>query len=347
MTPATIDLRSDTLTKPTPGMREAMARAEVGDDVFGEDPTVNRLQERVAALVGKEAALYVPSGTMANQLALLVHCRPSDEVIVGAGAHNANYESGAGAALAGVQFAGAGRGGTFTVEEMIEQVRPDAYHYPRTRLVCVENTHNRSGGIVWKEAAVQAVAEEAKKRGLALHLDGARLLNAVTASRRAAKDLAAPFDSASLCLSKGLGAPVGSLLAGSREFVREAHRWRKRLGGGMRQAGVLAAAGLYALDHHVERLAEDHVAARRLWEGLRGAPHVQMAEPQTNIAMIDLDPGAPLSAEDLVTRARARGVLLVTMGPRRVRAVTHLDVSATEVGRAAEILSELLRAASR
>jgi threonine aldolase len=345
MTNRPIDLRSDTLTRPTPGMREAMARAEVGDDVFGEDPTVNALQERAAALLGKEAALFVPSGSMANQVALLVHCRRGDEVIVGEGAHNANYEVGAGAALAGVQFAVAGRGGLYTAEEMAAVVRPPQYYYPRTSLACVENTHNRAGGTVWPPTQVAALMREAADRGIPLHLDGARIFNAAIALGRSARELAAGFASATFCLSKGLGAPIGSVLAGEREFVRQAHRFRKMLGGGMRQAGVLAAAGLYALEHHVERLAEDHANARRFADGLRGAPHARVVEPQTNIVMLELEPGAPLDGEALATRARARGVLFLAMGPRRVRVVTHLDVGADECTHAAAVVADILRAA--
>ena len=342
-TPAhAIDLRSDTLTRPSAGMRHAMANAEVGDDVFGEDPTVNSLQERAAALLGKEAALFVSSGTMANQLALLVHCRPGDEVIVGDGAHNANYESGAGGAFAGVQFAVAGHGGIFAVEDLVEAVRPASYNYPRTRLVCMENTHNRSGGKVWPKRQLDEVALEAHRRGLATHLDGARLLNAVAATGVGAADWAAHCDSATLCLSKGLGAPIGSLLAGTRDFIRDAHRFRKMLGGGMRQVGILAAAGHYALDHNVARLVEDHAAAQRFAAGVRAAPNVTVHEPESNIVMIDVTPGALFDAEAVVGRARAAGVLLVAMGARRVRAVTHLDVSAADCERAAALVAGVL-----
>lgn len=341
-----IDLRSDTLTRPTAAMREAMARAEVGDDVFGEDPSVNRLQEAVASLLGTEAALLVPSGTMANQLALLTHCRRGDEVIVGQGAHNANYESGAGGALAGVQFAVAGQGGMFSVDEMVEAIKPAGYYYPRTRLVSLENTHNRAGGKVWPLAELQAVAAAAHARGLLAHLDGARLMNAVVASGVAARTWCASFDSVSLCLSKGLGAPVGSLLAGNRSFVTEAHRLRKMLGGGMRQAGVLAAAGLHALEHHLARLSDDHRSAARFAERLRGAPHITVEPPQTNIVMVDLDVAAPLSVDEVLRRTAARGVLLGAMGPRRIRAVTHLDVSAAECEAGAAILAEVLASAA-
>ena len=239
-------------------MREAMARAEVGDDVFGDDPTVLELQRRVARLLGKQAALFVPSGTQANQIALLLHARAGDEVLVGEGAHQMVYEAGAGGAIAGVQFAVLGAGGMFDAADVEEAIKPLDSQLPPARLVSVEDTHNRSGGRVWPLERLRAVAEAAKSVGLALHLDGARLLNAAVASGVPAKDRAAPFDTVSLCLSKGLGAPVGSLLAGSAELIERAHRYRRMLGGGMRQVGILAAAGLYALEHNVERLAEDH-----------------------------------------------------------------------------------------
>ncbi len=338
-----VDLRSDTVTRPTPAMREAMARAPVGDDVFGDDPSVNLLQEVAARRVGKEAALYVPSGTAANQIALLVHCRPGDDVIVGDGAHQMCFESGAGGAIAGVQFTVAGRDGLFDADDLTAAVHPDNPHYPPTRLVSLENTHNRAGGRVWPQAQVRAVAEAARARGLALHLDGARLFNAEVASGVPAAELAAPFDTVSFCLSKGLGAPIGSLLAGSREAVKRAHRYRKMLGGGMRQAGVVAAAGLYALEHHVQRLADDHAHAKRFAQAVRGAPHATVGEPETNIVMVDLAATAPADAEAVAQRARERGVLFTTMGPRRLRAVTHLDVDAAACERAAAILVEILR----
>jgi threonine aldolase len=288
---------------------------------------------------------------MANQLALLVHCRRGDEVIVGEGAHNANYESGAGGAIAGVQFAVAGRGGLFDVAAMLEAVKPVAYYYPRTRLVSVENTHNRAGGRIWPAPQSRAVAEAARERGMLAHLDGARLMNAVVASGVPAAEWAAPFDSVSLCLSKGLGAPVGSLLAGARAFVDEAHRLRKMLGGGMRQAGVLAAAGLFALDHHVARLAEDHENARRfaslvaagLSTAVATAAVASVAAPETNIVMVDVAEGAGVAADEVVRRARERGLLVSAMGPRRVRAVTHLDASADACARGAQVLAGVLR----
>ncbi|HEX2871836.1 MAG TPA: GntG family PLP-dependent aldolase [Polyangiaceae bacterium] len=333
------DLRSDTLTKPTTAMRKAMAEAEVGDDVYGEDPTVRRLEERVAALLGKESALFVPSGTMGNQLGLLVHTRPGDEVIIGEGSHCAWYESGAGAAWAGVQFAVAGRGGLFTTEELVEAIKPEPDHFPRTSLVVIENTHNRAGGRIFPQANVLDIVREAHARGLAAHLDGARIWNASVALGVTPAELAAPFETASVCFSKGLGAPVGSAFVGSRDHVKAAHRFRKMLGGGMRQAGVLAAAALHALEHNVPRLAEDHAAARAFADVLRGAPGIEAPSVvDTNIVQFAV---TRVAASELTRQAAERGVFLNTTGPRTLRAVTHLDIGAAEVVRAAQILAEL------
>jgi len=336
-----IDLRSDTVTRPVGAMREAMARAEVGDDVFGEDPTVNALQERVAALLGKEAALFVPSGSMANQIAIKVHTHPGDDVLIGEGAHNYLYESGAGGAISGVQFTILGKGGLFSAADVEAAIKADNHHFSPTRLLCVENTHNRGGGRVWPPTQLREVAESARSRKLRVHLDGARLLNAVAATGVQASSLAASFDSASICLSKGLGAPVGSLLAGSREFIHQAHRFRKMLGGGMRQAGILAAAGLYALEHHVERLAYDHQHAKLIADRLRDIPGVHMDAPETNIVIFDLDPALPTGGQ-LVAAARERGLLILPIAQRRIRLVTHLDASKADCVRAADILHELL-----
>jgi threonine aldolase len=342
----TVDLRSDTVTKPTAPMREAMARAEVGDDVYGEDPTVRALEERVAALLGKEAALFVPSGSMANQIALAIHTHPGDDVIIGAGAHCMLYESGAGGALAGIQFHELGETGLYTAAEVAAAIRPDNHHFAPTTLVAVENTHNRGGGRVFPKRDVDEIAQVARQHGCALHLDGARLLNAQVATGISARDWATPFDTASLCMSKGLGAPVGSLIAGTRAHVTRAHRRRKMMGGGMRQAGILAAAGLYALDHHVERLADDHKHARAFAEALGRTPGVTVLGPvESNIVIWDLAPEVPLDAAELVKRARERGVLLNAIGGRRVRAVTHLDVDARGVAHGAEVLRELVTSA--
>ncbi len=333
------DLRSDTVTKPTAAMRRAMAEAEVGDDVYGEDPTVRRLEEQVAALLGKESALFVPSGTMGNQIGLLVHTRPGDEVVIGEGSHCAWYESGAGAAWAGVQFAVAGEGGLFSAEELEDAIKPEPDHFPRTSLVVLENTHNRAGGRIFPQAETLRVVRKAHERGLAAHLDGARLWNASVALGVDVAELAAPFDTANVCFSKGLGAPIGSAFVGSREHVRAAHRFRKMLGGGMRQAGVLAAAALHALEHHVARLAEDHAAARAFADALRGAPGLEVPSAiDTNIVSLT---ATRLPAAELVRRAAERGVLLNATGPRTLRAVTHLDLPRAAVVSAAEILREL------
>jgi len=330
-----IDLRSDTVTLPTPAMREAMARAELGDDVYGEDPTVNRLEARAAELLGKEAALFVCSGTMANQVALGVLARAGEEVVCHEGSHCFNFEGGALAALWGIQpRALPGPRGILDPAQVEAAIRPDDDHFPRTRAVAIENTHNRGGGAVWPLEAVRAVSAVAARRGLALYLDGARLLNASVASGVAARDYAAGATLASLCLSKGLGAPAGSVLAGPRELVREARRLRKRLGGGMRQAGVLAAAGLFALDHHVARLAEDHAHARLLADRLAAAGAEIPFPVETNMVFAAF-PGR--AAADLVGRFRAAGVLCNPEGsrPDLLRFVTHLDLSAAAVGEAA------------
>jgi threonine aldolase len=319
-------------------MRAALAAAEVGDDVYGEDPTVRALEERVAALLGKESALFVPSGTMGNQIGLLVHTRPGDEVIIGEGSHCAYYESGAGSAWAGVQFAIAGQGGLFTASELQEVVKPAQYHFPRTRLVVVENTHNRAGGRVFPQAEVERIAAAAREGGLALHLDGARLWNASVATGLDVTALAAPFDTLSVCFSKGLGAPVGSAFVGSCDHVQSARRFRKMLGGGMRQAGILAAAALYALEHHRERLADDHATARAFADILTGTAGVRLAPVETNIIAMTTE----LPAADVARRVAAAGVLMNATGKNTLRAVTHLDVARGDVVRAAETLRQLL-----
>jgi threonine aldolase len=345
--PPLIDLRSDTITRPTPGMRQAMAEALVGDDVFGEDPTVRALEEEVATLTGKEAALFVPSGTMGNQLAIACHTRPGDEVIIGEGAHVAFYEVGAGAALSGVQFVVAGRGGLFSVAELLERIKPDAYFYPRTSLVALENTHNRAGGMVFPQAEVRAIADAARARGLALHLDGARIWNASVATGLAVETLAAPFDTVSVCFSKGLGAPVGSALAGQRSLVERARRFRKMWGGGMRQAGILAAGARYALAHHRARLADDHANARAFAEILAevDGAEVRLDDVVTNIVNVGLD--APIEADEVARVARRIGVALNSTGPRRLRVVTHLDVSRDDVLEGAARLAQAVREVKR
>jgi threonine aldolase len=334
-----IDLRSDTVTRPTEAMRKAMANAEVGDDVYREDPTARRLEERVAEITGKEAALFVPSGTMGNQIALLCHTQRGDEVIIGEGAHCAFYESGAGPAWSGVQFIVAGRGGLFTAADVEEVIKPASYYYPRTRLVAVENTHNRAGGRVFPEDDVRDIAASARAHGLALHLDGARIWHAAAATGQSVAALAAPFDTVSVCFSKGLGAPAGSAICGSAEIVRAALRFRKMLGGGMRQVGVLAAGALHALEHHRGRLEEDHAAARAIAAALREVPGAEVAPPETNILVVDTK---GVLAEAFVDAARRRGVLVSAIGRGRVRIVTHLDLGRDDVATAARALAEAL-----
>ena len=339
----TIDLRSDTVTRPTPAMRQAMASAEVGDDVYGEDPTVNALEARAAELMGKEAAVYVPSGTMANQTAIRAHTHHGDSVIIGENAHAWLYESGAPAALSGVLTITAGRGGTFTAEEMLASAKGGNLHFAPTTLVMMENTHNSGGGILFPQKDLDGVAASARLWGFKTHLDGARLFNAAVKTGLPAKTLAAPVDSVSFCLSKGLGAPVGSLLCGSREFIVRARRFRKMFGGGMRQAGILAAAGLYALDHHVERLAEDHSNARFLAEALLAVSGlaVDLAKVQTNMVFLEITrPG--LDAFSYAARLKARGVLVNPLGQSRLRAVTHLDVSRSDLETALPIFQQAL-----
>lgn len=339
-----IDLRSDTVTKPTPAMREAMARAEVGDDQYGEDPTTNRLQERMAALLGKEAALWLPSGTMANQVAAMTLARPGDEIVTAREAHAGWHEIGAAAANAGVQIVEVGSGGVFTREQFESAIKPAGLPvFPVTTVVEVENTHNRAGGVVFPQDEVLRICALASARGIATFLDGARLWNAAVASGRSEAELAAPFDLVSVAFSKGLGAPAGSLLAGRRDVIARANRNRRRLGGAMRQVGILAAAALHGVEHHRARLAEDHANARRLAERLAACAAVQLdlSTVQTNIVVFHLKPGAP-DAPTLVARARERGVLVAAFAPRTVRAVTHLDVSAAQCDAAAEHLAALL-----
>ncbi|MET0342053.1 MAG: GntG family PLP-dependent aldolase [Polyangiales bacterium] len=334
-----VDLRSDTVTRPTPAMRRAMADADVGDDVYGEDPTAQRLEEETAALLGKEAALFVPTGTMANQIALMLHCRPGDAVVVGAAAHCMAFESGAGAALAGVQFDVASERGLYDASELERALAKSGDLFPRTRLVALENTHNRDGGAVWPSAQAHEVAALAHARGLPVHLDGARIWNAAIATGETPAALASYADTVSVCFSKGLGAPVGSAFAGSHAHVREARRFRKMLGGGMRQVGVLCAAARHALAHHRSRLAEDHALAAQLARSLSRLPGLVVHSPETNIVLVDLRTHA---APELVSRLREAGVLLNAVSPTRLRAVTHRDLSTADIDAASGVMARVL-----
>ncbi len=335
-----IDLRSDTVTRPTPAMRAAMHAAEVGDDVFRDDPTVNHLEERVAELLGKEAALFVPSGTMSNQIAVKVHTQPGDELICDVNCHIYNYEAGGPAILSGVTCRTLdGEYGILDVAQLEDKIRPDDEHQVRTRLVCLENTHNRGGGRVYPFEKIQAIHAWTHKQGLILHLDGARLWNAVVATGIPAKKWSSFFDTVSVCFSKGLGAPVGSALAGPRELIARARRIRKLFGGGMRQAGVLAAAALYALDHHSDRLAEDHRNAQTIARAIADTPGLRLVPPnvETNLVwfLVEREVG---TAAEVEAALKERGVLIHVSGPQNLRACTHLDVSAAQAERAAEAI---------
>jgi threonine aldolase len=340
--PDRIDLRSDTVTRPTEPMRRAIAGAEVGDDQYGEDPSVNRLQDEVASLFGMEAALFLPSGTMANQVALRTLTRPGDDVLVPTDSHLVLHETGAGAANAGVQFSPIGSAGVYDADAVRAAIKPRGHIvYPPTSVLVAENTHNRAGGVIFPADALSVSLAVAREAELATYLDGARVLNATVASGRPASELAAGFDLVSLSLSKGLGAPAGSMLAGSREVIEQAHRYRRMAGGAMRQAGILAAAGSYALANHVERLADDHANARLLaTELLRGDDiELDLATVQTNIVVFRLvDRRGVPDAAAFVEECRARDVWLNPFGPRVVRAVTHLEVSADQVRQAATVM---------
>jgi threonine aldolase len=329
-----VDLRSDTVTRPTPAMRAAMAAAEVGDDVFGDDPSVNALQETIATLLGKEAALFMASGTQSNLVAIMSHCGRGDEYIVGQMAHTYRWEGGGAAVLGSVQPQPLEHeaDGRLSLARIEAAIKPNDAHFAKSRLLCLENT---IGGKVLPLDYLEAATALARSRGLATHLDGARLFNAAVKLGVPAAALAAPFDSVSVCFSKGLGAPVGSALVGSKEFIAAAHRWRKMVGGGMRQAGVVAAAALYALEHHVDRLAEDHALAARLAEGLQGLPGLTVEAPQTNILFADL---AGERAAGLMEHLKSRGVLAT--GLYRLRFVTHLDVDVEGVDRAVAAMRE-------
>jgi len=339
-----IDLRSDTVTKPSQEMRDAMLTAEVGDDVYGEDPTVNLLQERVADILGKEAALFVPSGVMANQIALKVHTQPGDEVIVESESHVFNYETAGAAFLSNVQLCTVkGNRGILNAEQVAQAIRSNIYYNPKTSLVCLENTHNKAGGTIYPLEEIQKIHDLARNRKLALHLDGARLWNASVATGIAPKEYAQYFDTVSVCFSKGLGAPVGSALTGTRERIEMARKYRKIFGGGMRQVGILAAGALFALDHNVKRLKEDHDKAKLLAKELSKLPaiHLDLNSVQTNIIIFNIN-GRSESAEELINKLKANGILISEMGISTLRAVTHLDVSMEQIKRAAATITSLL-----
>lgn len=335
-----IDLRSDTVTRPTPGMRRAMAEAEVGDDVFGEDPTANRLQELCAELTGHEAGLFVPSGTMGNEIAIAVHTRPGDEVVLEADSHVVNYELSAMAAYAGVLARTIpSERGWLTAEQIKRAVRPRLYYLARTGLIVLENTHNMKGGSIYPQEEAERVIAFAHEQKIPVHLDGARIFHAAVALKRPVKALTEDFDSVMFCFSKGLGAPVGSMLLGSREFIEEARVIRKRLGGGMRQVGILAAACLYALEHHVERLKEDHENAKRLAQALAELDGVEVTPPQTNIVIFELK---EMPAPAFTQKLEREGVRAIAISERKVRLVTHLDVDRADITRAIAIMRRVL-----
>ena len=339
-----IDMRSDTVTRPTPAMREAMLRAEVGDDVMAEDPTINALQERVAELFGKEAALFVSSGTQANQISIKAYTQPGDEVIADAICHPVRSELGASALISGVQVAMIPTvRGVYTREAAAKLIRADHWMQPKTSLLWVENTHNAGGGTVFPLDALDGLRALSNERGIPLHIDGARIFNAVVASGIAPAEWGRRCDSLSFCLSKGLGCPVGSMLMGTREFIKRARRLRQIYGGGWRQAGILAAAGLHALDHHVERMAEDHANAKWFAERVSAMQGVELvyADTQTNLVFLDVAPSG-LAAETISQRLRERGVALAMRGGTTFRAVTHLDVTRADVEQAARALQEAL-----
>ncbi len=346
MTERLINLYSDTQTQPSKAMRLAMAEAPVGDEQRGEDPSVNRLCEMTAELLGKEAAVFLPSGTMCNQLAIHIHCRPGEEIIAHRSAHILNFEGGGTAAFSGVQVQGLdGPRGQFSVEAARAAIRPKDRYHPQTSMIAVEQTANMGGGAIWSLKEIQALGKLADQQGLAYHMDGARLLNAVVASGVSAEDFAGPFDSLWIDLSKGLGCPVGAVLAGSREFIEEAWRLKQRSGGAMRQAGIIAAAGIYALEHNVERLAEDHANAKLFAESLRNLPGIKVdpEEVETNIVFFDIA-GTGMTAEPFVEAMKAKGVDLGGAGTR-IRIVTHLDIGRADIEAAVEAIRRVINAA--
>lgn len=338
-----IDLRSDTLTKPTAGMRAAMAEAEVGDDVFDEDPTVKRLQDRVAELLGKESALYVPSGTMSNQIAVRCHTMPGDEVLLDETSHIYVWEAGGPAVLSGVTCRPVrAEDGLLDVEQLSDKLRPDNEHYVRTRLICLENTHNRGGGRVYPQDKIKGIAEWVSAHGLTMHLDGARLWNAHIATGLSLAELAEPFDTVSVCFSKGLGAPIGSALVGPGDFIRRARRIRKLFGGGMRQVGVIASAALYAVENHIARLADDHRNAQVIADAFQAVSGLRLvpSRVETNLIWVEVE-REMADAQRVVQVLRNRGVLATVLGPQVFRACTHLDVSSEQAQIAADRIRSL------
>lgn len=343
--PELIDIRSDTVTRPTPGMMKAMMNAPVGDDVFGEDPTINALQEKAADMLGKEAALFVPSGTMANQIAIKVMTRPAEEVIMAEGAHPFMYEGGGAAVISSVQIKTLpAERGVLKPEDVGAAVRPFDVHQPTTRLVCIENTANRGGGTVYPLETIKAIRDAIRMKGVGMHMDGARLFNAVIAGKTSPEEYSAQFDTVSFCLSKGLGAPVGSMLVSDRQTIDSALRWRKMLGGGMRQAGILAAAGLYALEHNIDRLADDHANARLLADAIADMDGLEINpdDVETNIVIFSIT-RPNLSPAELAFKLKEKGLLVIPFGPAQIRAVTHLDVDGKDVDRAITILNEVMK----
>jgi threonine aldolase len=341
-----IDLRSDTVTQPTPAMREAMAGAQVGDDVYGEDPSINRLQELAASMMGKQAGLFVPSGTMGNLTAMLTHCGRGDEVILGDKTHTFLFEAGGISALGGIHSRQLPNrpDGTLDLEDIRLAIRSEDVHFPTTRLIALENTHNRCGGVSLSAAYTRGVGDIARQYGLKFHLDGARIFNAAAAQGVSASELAEPADSVTFCISKALCAPVGSVLCGSQDFIHQARRIRKQLGGGMRQAGILAVAGILALESMVDRLTEDHARARRLANGLADVNGIQLdpGTPFTNMIFCSLADDIPLDASQTVEALAKRGVLVGTDGPRRFRIVLHYWIDDQAAARAVEAFSEVL-----
>ncbi len=344
MTGIRIDLSSDTSTRPSAGMREAMARAEVGDEQKGEDPTTNALCERVAGMLGKEAAMLLPSGIMSNVVAILTHCRSGDDIICDSHAHIIGSEGGAPAALGGVSITPIPTSlGIYSAAELEAAIRPARSRSPRSRLAHIEQTTNRGGGVIWPLTTVTEVAEMARSHGLSVHMDGARLLNAAAASNVPASDFAAPCDSVWIDLSKGLGAPIGSVLTGSRDFIEQAWDWKHRLGGAMRQSGVIAAAGLYALDHHLDQLVTDHANAQSFARQIAGIPGVRLDPPDVMTNLVFFDVGETgLSAPEVAKRLLAQGIRVGAQNQRRIRAVTHLDVSEDDITTAAEAIRDIV-----